>query len=407
MKDEKLIYLEFNDVVPNIGSVMIGDADIHSTLTDFRDVGMFYSGVMSRLSNTESVVNDFPLLSLLERLTRTRTHTNLFWKETFNFDTRALFQSGSTYSDPTPVKTKSVSWEIWVEYFESKILNMNQIEVKTLVRSGRSVIPEFIRAMDIVINTYVREILPALYYRPLFNVPDVGGEYQEKFGLLRNVVVDSTLLSNYDESASAGSRLSTTRNHYRAIKTPTGLGGGINLTPEDIGDAKDYLMQYTSNEGMEIVAFTTARVITKLSTNVNVLASKDKMFHEGIETIKVNGIHFVDAGNVIPEDFIFFAVVDTNKEIGALLTKVISPLPEFQGLYLAHETGEFAWDNITNYNCENVKLVVGDIQIALTGRFKGLWLDCGNRASTNGIMSNDGINILKKKYANFQSKLYY
>ena len=47
---------------------------------------------------------------------------------------------------------------------------------------------------------------------------------------------------------------------------------------------------------------------------------------------------------------------------------------------------------------KEVKLIVGDIDVHLTGRYRGLWLDCGNRPQTDGLMTQAGLDILTRKY---------
>ena len=45
------------------------------------------------------------------------------------------------------------------------------------------------------------------------------------------------------------------------------------------------------------------------------------------------------------------------------------------------------------------------MDVHLTGRYKGLWLDCGNRPQTDGLMTQAGLDILKRKQAQYKSVL--
>jgi len=406
MKKDLLFTIKFNDA-PAIGSVMIGDAEIHSQLTDYVQLGVHYDRVLGELKNIETLTRNNPLLALLERMTRTKTHTNDFFKETFGFETQALFQRAGTYSDPTAVKTRQVSWEIGIEDFESKVMDMNQVEIKKLNRNKVSVLPQFQKALDRVIRTYVTKLLPNLYYRALFKPVKDGGEYQDNFGLLRNVTVDQFMLLNVDSNATAGAYNSIVRNHFRAIKTPSTVPGTLGLTPEDIREAKKYLLNYEDNGSKEIVAITTSKIINTLTGFYNYQPTKDAFLQEGVTSIKIEGIHFVEADFIVPEDFIFFGLVDFDVESGHLLTKVINPNSEYQGIYLDIEGNNFGWESVTDHNLKDVKLVVGDINIELTGRYRGLWLDCGNRPQTDGLMTTEGHGILARRYEQIQKQIYY
>lgn len=396
---EKKYFLYFKDSVPNIGSTHLGDKGIHSQFSNFIDVGMHYDRVLGALNSSEALNGTSPFLNLLTKMTRTVYHNNNTYRETFNLGTQALFVSHGSYTDPNPVKSKMMSWEMGVLQLESKVMNTSQLEMKTFKRNKISVIPEFIKAMDTVISTYTTKIYPSLFYKAVFEVPDTGKEFNESFGLLRNVTVDSVLLNNADETAQAGSKNSTVRNHYRAISKPTTVAGSLGVTPDDIDDVKKYLLNYTDNESKEIVAITSSKIINTLAKFYSYNPTKDYFLENGIPSVKINGVHFIEADNVIPEDFIFFAVYDPVVEKGHLLTKVLNPHAEYQGLYIDVENANFAWESVNEFNLAEVKLVVGDIGVHLTGRFRGLWLDCGNRPNTDGLMTSGGIDILKRKYA--------
>lgn len=402
----KNIYLLFKDGagVPNVGSTHLGDKYIHTQFTDFIEVGMHYEGLLAQINNTEAINGTTPLLNLLVKMTRERTHTANIYRETFNLGTQALFYNAGTYTDPIPVKSKEMSWEMGVLDLESKVMNTTQLELKTFRRNKISIIPHFVKALDTVITTYVTKIYPAFFYKSIFKVPSTGGAYNENFGLLRNVTLDGIMLNNVDENAAAGTRNSVVRNHYRAIKKPSTVPGQSGVTPEDIDDVVKYLRNYTDNEGKEIVAITSSNIINTLAKFYQYLPTKDYFLENGIPSVKINGIHFVEADYVIPEDFIFFAVYDP-VETGALLTKVINPNAEYQGLRVDNEDGNFAWESVNDFNLKEVKVVVGEMDVHLTGRYRGLWLDCGNRPQTDGLMTQAGLDILSNKFAQRQSYL--
>ena len=399
MKD--LRYLLFKDGagIPSVGSTHLGDKGIHEQFSDFIEVGRHYDRVLAELNNTESLNGTTPLLNLLTKMTRTRTHTHNFYKETFSLGTQALFFDASSYADPIPVKAKQMSWEMGVRDLESKVMNTTQLELKTFKRNHISIIPEFVKAMDTVISTYVTKVYPAMFYKSIFKVSNTGGEYNENFGLLRNVTLDGIMLANVDDMAVAGTKNSVVRNHYRAIAKPSTVAGQLGVTPDDIDDVKRYLLNYTDNEGKEIVAVTSSVIINTLAKFYSYEPTKDYFLENGIPSIKINGIHFVEADTVIPEDFIFFAVYDPVVEQGHLLTKVINPYAENQGLRLDIENGNFGWESVDEYNLKEVKVVVGEMDVHLTGRYRGLWLDCGNRPNTDRLMTQSGLDILTRKYA--------
>lgn len=395
----KNLYLLFKDGagIPATGSTHLGDKGIHKQFSNFIEVGDYYEGLLADINNTEALNGTTPLLNLLTKMTRTRTHTKNFYKETFSLGTQALFFNAGTYTDPVPVKSKQMTWEMGVLDLGSKVMNTTQLELKTFKRNHISIIPEFVKAMDVVISTYVTKVYPALFYKSIFQVPKAGGQFNENFGLLRNVKIDGIMLANVDSSATAGSKNSIVRNHYRAIAKPSTVAGQLGVTPEDVDNVRKYLLNYTDNEGKEIVAITSSNVINTLAKFYSYEPTKDYFLENGIPSVKINGIHFIEADTVIPEDFIFFAVYDS-VETGALLTKVINPYPEFQGLRVDNEDENFAWESVNEHNLKEVKVIVGDIDVHLTGRYRGLWLDCGNRPQTDGLMTQAGLDILTRKY---------
>lgn len=395
----KNLYLLFKDGagIPVTGSTHLGDKGIHKQFSNFIEVGDYYEGLLADINNTEALNGTTPLLNLLTKMTRTRTHTKNYYKETFSLGTQALFFNAGTYTDPVPVKSKQMTWEMGVLDLESKVMNTTQLELKTFKRNHISIIPEFVKAMDIVISTYVTKVYPALFYKTIFQVPKAGGQFNENFGLLRNVKIDGIMLANVDSSAAAGSKNSIVRNHYRAIAKPSTVAGQLGVTPEDVDNVRKYLLNYTDNEGKEIVAITSSNVINTLAKFYSYEPTKDYFLENGIPSVKINGIHFIEADTVIPEDFIFFVVYDS-VETGALLTKVINPYPEFQGLRVDNEDENFAWESVSEHNLKEVKVIVGDIDVHLTGRYRGLWLDCGNRPNTDGLMTQAGLDILTRKY---------
>lgn len=406
MKDKRLIYLLLNDGVgvPSTGSIQLGDKDIHSQMTDFYEVGLHYDRVLAKINNSEAINGTTPILNLLTRMTRIRTHTNDYYKEVFSVGTQAIFQKASTYADPTPVKNKIMQWEMGVIDLESKVMNTSQMEIKTMKRNHISIIPKFVEAMDLVLSTYTTIIYPAFFYKTLFSVANQGGTYEQNFGLLRDVEIDPIMLANYDENATTGTKNSAVRNHYRAIKTPSTTPGRLGIAPQDIDDVKRYLYNYTDNGNKQIVAFTSSNVITTLAGFYQYLPTKDYFLSEGIPTVKINGIHFVEADNIMPEDFIFFAIYDT-VETGALFTKVVNPDPAYQGIYMDIEGANFGWESVNEFNFAEVKVKIGEMDVHLTGRYKGLWLDCGNRPQTDGLMTQAGLDILKRKQAQYKSVL--
>ena len=406
MKDKRLIYLLLNDGagVPSTGSIQLGDKDIHSQMTDFYEVGLHYDRVLAKINNSEAINGTTPMLNLLTRMTRIRTHTNDYYKEVFSVGTQAIFQKASTYADPTPVKNKIMQWEMGVMDLESKVMNTSQMEIKTMKRNHISIIPKFIEAMDLVLSTYTTIIYPAFFYKTVFSVANQGGTYEQNFGLLRDVEIDPIMWANYDENATTGTKNSAVRNQYRAIKTPSTTPNRLGITPQDIDDVKRYLYNYTDNGNKQIVAITSSNVITTLAGFYQYLPTKDYFLSEGIPTVKINGIHFVEADNIMPEDFIFFAVYDT-VETGALFTKVINPDPAYQGIYMDIEGANFGWESVNEFNFAEVKVKVGEMDVHLTGRYKGLWLDCGNRPQTDGLMTQAGLDILKRKQAQYKSVL--
>lgn len=405
MKDLKYLLFKDGAGIPSVGSTHLGDKGIHEQFSDFIEVGRHYDRVLAELNNTEALNGTTPLLNLLTKMTRTRTHTNNFYKETFSLGTQALFFDAGSYTDPIPVKSKQMSWEMGVRDLESKVMNTTQLELKTFKRNHISIIPEFVKAMDTVISTYVTKVYPAMFYKSIFKVPNTGGGYNKNFGLLRNVTLDGIMLANVDDTAVAGTKNSVVRNHYRAIAKPSTVAGQLGVTPDDIDDVKRYLLNYTDNEGKEIVAVTSSVIINTLAKFYSYEPTKDFFLEYGIPSIKINGIHFVEADTVIPEDFIFFAVYDPVVEQGHLLTKVINPYAENQGLRVDIENANFGWESVDEYNLKEVKVVMGEMDIHLTGRYRGLWLDCGNRPNTNGLMTQGGLDILNRKYVQRLSAL--
>ena len=393
----------FNDL--HYGSIQIGDKNIHNTLSNIKEAGVYYRGVLGELKDFEGSLAS-ELQAVLNQMTRTvETNFDGYFKETFEFETQAIFQRQGTYTDPTPVKSKSVTWEMTVENFESKVADMNQLEVKTLKKRGKSPLPEFVKAMNRVIKTYTTKLVPALQYRALYKPVTVGGTYESQFGLLRDVVVDKNMLSTYDENAPVNSKGHTKRNHFRAIKNPSTIAGQIGLTPTDIAEARDYLRSYEENENKTIIAFAGSNIITKLKTYFTTPEIKDDLLVKNVKALEIEGVNIINATSLVPENFIFFVAYDTDVEAGHIFTRLVFPDPEYQGLWMDMEGNNFGWESLNEYNLKDVKVMVGDTNIELTGRHRALWLDCGNRPQTDGLMTQAGIDILDKNYNKYYRQI--
>ena len=87
MKDLKYLLFKDGAGVPGVGSTHLGDKGIHEQFSDFIEVGSHYNRVLAELNNTEALNGTTPLLNLLTKMTRTRTHTHNFYKETFSLGT--------------------------------------------------------------------------------------------------------------------------------------------------------------------------------------------------------------------------------------------------------------------------------------------------------------------------------
>lgn len=92
---------------------------------------------------------------------------------------------------------------------------------------------------------------------------------------------------------------------------------------------------------------------------------------------RFSGIEIIEADDLLPKGFAFFT---TATKLNPLFSKLQHTDPQYQGINFDWGGTElFTWESVSEGNFTELKLAVGDTEVYVTGRFKGLFVDTKDR----------------------------
>lgn len=176
-----------------------------------------------------------------------------------------------------------------------------------------------------IADMYLNRYIPNRTYETLFIVPEAGGEYTRKpEGFLRDVEVDPTMLKVGAQSAAY-----LNRNHYRAL-----ADASAGITADDIEDIVEFMSEYRDVNDANIIAIASRRSIYRLKETLKYDGNVDVFNRTGQAADPICGVLFI-TNEYMPKDWILFLDGQTS----GLITKLISPVPEFRGMAIEKEQG--------------------------------------------------------------------
>jgi len=252
---------------------------------------------------------------------------------------------------------------------------------------------------EAIIRKYETVVKKNMAYESLFQVPTTGGSYYSKKGALRNTVVDKSILHDVDTTATAGALRSTTRNHFRCIESSAGLGFS------DIQFVKSYFTEYVDIDPNSILCMGTATALGEFHALYDFAGTQDKFKITGTPTESIDGINFITSSMPSNDILVFIAGSAAEAGTGKIITKLINPIPEYQGLSISPVNSNTMFTDA--YSLEGSVFEIQDVGYQVTGRQYLLFLDINkSRASSDRIMSEAGLSEITRRKAFLHSRWF-
>lgn len=266
-----------------------------------------------------------------------------------------------SYADANTWKESYTKWTFNRRGYVVKDKDFTKDLIREAQEKKQDLTPIVEKRIKAIADMYLNKYLPNRTYETLFVVPEKGGEYTSKpEGFLRDVEIDPTYLKVGSQSEKY-----LKRNHYRAIADAT-----MGITTDDIEDIVEFLSEYRDINDANIIAIASRRSIYKLKSTLKYDGNVDKFMRTGQIADPICGVLFL-TNEYMPKDWILFL----DGQASGLITKLISPIPEFRGMAIEKDAG---FERV-----ENIHDLVGSffrIQpegYHLTGRHKGCFLYIG------------------------------
>ena len=373
MKENKKIVLR--DTMYNVGSYFAGDNALsqHDQNFDFVDFRDGLARIIMNINAPDMVSQRW--ITFFDKISRTLECT-LTFTEKFTLGYVVPFKEASTYGNPDAVRGETFNWTMSMRAYETKVWDISPSDVKktrkSYVDGEARLMRLFLENLKRALDSYFKTFIPALYKKALFDVPASGGTYASNFGLLHNTQVPEGMLVNYDPTAPVGSPDSNIRNHFIQISNPVS-----SIQPHDLDYIKNYLLSYKENESEQIIGLMHESDIRQLESYFKDPVRIDNILETGMLSKRFSGIEIIEADDLLPKGFAFFT---TATKLNPLFSKLQHTDPQYQGINFDWGGTElFTWESVSEGNFTELKLAVGDTEVYVTGRFKGLFVDTKDR----------------------------
>lgn len=243
-------------------------------------------------------------------------------------DFQALFQEDSEHLDPEEFKEEYAKWYFTRKGYAIKTGSFDKKTFREAVEDGDEAKLEKLvsdRTLSIL-NNYRNIYVPNIVFDCLLTTPTVGGGFYEKYGFVRNTPVKKSKLNNYDPAAADGAKGSLIRNNFRAIASNLGL------TLDDLTFVKSYMGEIEGIDESQLVVYGDAESIEEFRPLFSQYSPVQEEItvngvNTGIQGWKIGGFTVVSTKFLPPKTLLFL-----NPDSKMLITKLISPKPEFRGI---------------------------------------------------------------------------
>lgn len=237
-----------------------------------------------------------------------------------------------SYADANTWQESYVKWTFNRRGFVVKDKDFTAKLIREAQERKQDLAPIVENRIKAIADMYVNKYIPNRTYETLFQVPEAGGEYTRKpEGFLRDVEVDPTMLK-----VGAQTEAYLKRNHYRALGDAS-----VGITADDIEDIVEFLSEYRDINDANIVAIASRRSIYRLKETLKYDGNVDIFNRTGQQADPICGVLFI-TNDFMPKDWILFLDGQTT----GLITKLISPVPEFRGMAIEKDGGFSRVENI-------------------------------------------------------------
>lgn len=280
--------------------------------------------------NNPNIIGKLKGMDFLSKFTRTiegvQGHSEAFKANEAYVSDDGSFQDGLAYQESYghwtftrrgyTVKDKDFTHKMLVDADE------RGISVESLVNDRVKTI------MDLYMNKY----LPNVSYETLFTLPTLSGGdyYSEPKGFLKGQTVPDFMLK-------PGVDATVARNHYRCIASNSGI------TMDDIEFAVEYMTEYMDIADSNIIALGTRGALFQLRNALAWEGNKDIFDRTGQPATDFAGVRFI-INDYVPRNMLLF--VDGSAP--ELITRLISPKPEYRGMAIVNEKGFAKLENVND-----------------------------------------------------------
>jgi len=256
------------------------------------------------------------------------------------------------------------TWKLSSRSFESRDGSFTPDFFKKQLKNRKDPLTILQKRSEGIMKKYLNVFKPNFLWEALLTVPTTAGDYYAKFGALRNVVVDASMLENVVSGASAGALNSVTRLHFRAIANNTGIES------DDLIFIKQYMNEYVGLDINSLVMVGTMGTEALLRGVFTAPVSVDNIAVNGISAKGIEGIPFITT-KMLPDNILMFFIASPDEPIVA---ELVNDVIDFQGLNVTPEKSLKKFPE-TMEEVIGSKYVIEDIGDHLIGRHKVIFLD--------------------------------
>lgn len=314
-------------------------------------------------------------------------------------DFEPFFQSDGAYLDPEEYKKTYDKWNFNRQSYTVKNSSFEPEMFKKWEENGVNPEEELMDKTMTIISKYNNIYKPNIIFETLMTVPTGGTGFYSEFGFARNTPVKQSKLIDPDTGATAGDLGSTTRNHFRAINSNTGV------SIEDVNFIKDYMAEYVDVDENNLICLGNSSALTQFRNLYSDFSPTTEIILQdgivdGVQSWEVDGLTLIKT-KMLPRNMLLF--IDGGAPF--MITKLVSKLEKYRGLAVQPENMliKFA-DAMT---LKGSKFIIQEEGYHLTGRLSGIWLDIDPARYDNSgkrLMQSNGFTELNRRRATVRSK---
>lgn len=316
-------------------------------------------------------------------------------------DYQVFFQDYADFIDPIEYNESENKWTLTSKSYAAKNGSFSPSWMKKVMKAGQSPNRKILERTQAILKTYNNIFKPNFLWEAILKYPTSGGDYYAKFGALNAVVVDKSMIENYDSSASAGAKGSLTRTHWRGV-------AGSTVGSDDLKWVKEYMNEYVDIDTNKLRMLGNLTSKHEVESVFSDTMTKDmiKFGDKDIEVDALYGMPFMKT-NMLPDYILAFYVAD---ESAPLVAELVSNIDMFTGLRFENEKSMEKFDRLESVDDLFAgRFVIEDIGEHLIGRHRILFLDITPdrySGNTTRTINSDGTDEITNKRKNLRKQWY-